>query len=112
MFKYEAYIGDLLEAIRRIEDSTTNVSFNTFKKNLELIDATGMRCQVIGESVNKLPRRILKKYPQVRWRYLKEIRNLISHDYFTFNIEVMWDFVKNEVPKINKEINKIKKELN
>ena len=111
MFEYNVYIGDIIEAIKRIENSTKKVSFNSFKKDLELIDATGMRCQVIGESARKLPRKLIKKYSKVRWKYLKEIRNLISHDYFTFNIEVMWDFIKNEIPTLKKEINKIREEL-
>ncbi len=111
MFEYEVYVDDLIESIGRIEKSVKGISFNVFRKDLNLIDATGMRCQIIGESVKKLPKKLLKKYPNAKWKYLKEIRNTISHDYFAFNTEVMWDFIKTEVPNLKKVVNKIKKEL-
>jgi len=111
MFECEVYINDLLEAIKRIENSTKNKSFNQFSGDLELIDATGMRCQIIGESVKKLPKKFLKKFSEIKWKYLKEIRNLISHDYFTFDVEIMWDFVQREIPSLKKVVIKMKKEI-
>jgi uncharacterized protein with HEPN domain len=112
MFEYNVYINDLIEAISRIEKSTSKVSFTAFQKDLELLDASGMRCQVIGESIKKLPKKLLKNYPEIKWKHLKEIRNIISHEYFSFNVEIMWNFIKTEIPPLKKVIIKIKKELN
>ena len=111
MSKFDLYVGDLLVAIERIENSTKNKSFKSFIKNLDLIDATGMRCQVIGESVKKIPKKLLNKYPEIKWRYLKEIRNILSHEYFRFDCDLLWDFIKNEIPPLKKAVKQIKKEL-
>lgn len=109
MSKYNLYINDILRAISDIEETTKNKNFNVFSQDKNLVDATAMRIQIIGESVKKLPEGLKKKEKQIKWNYLESLRNIISHAYFKIDSELLWDILQKEVPPLKKAILKISK---
>lgn len=110
MSKFDLYLNDILRAIRLIERSTKSKNFKEFESDKELIDATSMRLQIIGESISKLDKSIKEKYKEVNWQKYLKIRNIISHAYFTVNPEILWSIVKS-IPDLKKQIFKIKKDI-
>ena len=112
MQKYKLYINDIIRAIILIERTTKNKTFNQFKRNINLIDATAMRLQIIGESTKNIPSKIKSKIKNIKWSNFDEIRNLISHAYFKVNSKILWDIIKIELPPLKRELNKLKKHLN
>ena len=109
MSKYSLYLNDILRAINDITETTKNKNFNSFAKDKNLVDATAMRFQVIGESIKKLPKRLKENGRGINWTYLESLRNIISHAYFKIGPELLWDIVKKEVPKLKESILKMKK---
>lgn len=105
MSEYEVYVNLILEMINKIEKS--------LKKSVideDVWDAILMRFQVIGESVNALPRKSLEKHSEINWRKFYSFRNDISHEYMKIPQTVVMNLV-NELPNLKKAINKIKGEL-
>ena len=111
MFHYRLYIKDIIRMIKEIEDTTSNITFKKFEKDLNLPAATTMRLQVIGESIHKLPANIKKRSGEADLKEWEKIRNIISHSYYKVEKEMLWDIVKEELPLLKKEINKIKREI-
>ena len=107
MSKYKLYLNDILRAIDLIEKSTKEKEFNEFKSNMELIDASAMRIQIIGESLKKLSKLLKEKYKKVDWERYIQIRNIISHAYFAVNTKIIWSIIKDEIPKLKKAINEV-----
>lgn len=107
MLKYRLYCKDILRAIRLIEITTKNKTFMVFSKNINLIDATAMRIQIIGESIRKLPSELKTDTKEINWSYLEGMRNIISHTYFKVNSELLWNIIKEELPFLKKYIKKI-----
>lgn len=105
------YLDDILNAIRLIETYTKNSSLNNFKKDIKLQDAVIRRLEIIGEAMKKFPENIKKKYPNVRWDDFITTRNFFSHIYFGINIERVWSMIKNYIPNLKEDIQKIKEEL-
>lgn len=112
MLKYNLYINDILRAIKDIYETTKAKNFDMFSKDKNLVDATAMRIQIIGESVKKLPSKFKKKKKNIKWVYLENLRNLISHAYFKVDPKLLWNIVKKEIPPLRKVILKMKKEIN
>ncbi len=111
MSKYDLYLNEILRAIELIEKSIIGKSLEEFKSNSEMIDANSMRLQIIGESISKLPKETILKYKEINWREFLQTRNIISHAYFAVNAKIVWLILKEELPKLNKVIEQIKKEL-
>ena len=107
MSRFKLYLNDIFRAIDLIEKSTKNKKLEEFKLNRELIDATAMRIQIIGESIKKLPEKLKVKYKGAEWDKYLQTRNIISHAYFAVNSEILWSIVKKNIPKLKKEIRKI-----
>ena len=111
MSKYELYLNDILRAIELIENSIKNKTLAKFKLNRDLIDATSMRIQIIGESISKLSSQLKEKYNKIDWKRYLQTRNIISHAYFAVNPEILWSIMVKDIPKLKKEIQKILKDI-
>lgn len=110
MLRYKLYINDILRTIDKIEESIQNKTFNEFKTDLNLIDATAMRLQIIGESLKKIPSKF-KKNKEIGWKDLQDLRNIISHAYFRIDAELLFDTIKNKIPLLKKEVEEISKKI-
>ena len=102
MQKYELYLNQILENIEKIESSLKGKNKVDLEKEGILRDATYMRIQVIGENINKIPSKIKKIYPEVKWERIKDSRDIISPAYVRVNINIIWDLIKIELPKLKK----------
>ena len=74
----------------------------------ELIqDGVIRNLEIIGEAVKNLPDDIKKDYPEVEWRKIAGLRDILIHAYFGVDLEVIWDIVKNKVPELKEMVRKI-----
>lgn len=44
------------------------------------------------------------KIPQVEWRAITSLRNIVAHEYFGIQDEILWDVIQNKIPDLNKNI--------
>lgn len=107
MSRYDLYLNLILEMIEKIETSVN--SKKKLKEDMNLQDATLMRLQVIGENVKSIPLRIKKKNNEIKWKKFERLRNLIIHRYASVNYDLIWSFIKTNLPELKKQIKKIKK---
>jgi len=107
MSGYNLYLNDILRAIEKIKKSVKGRNFEDFKSDDELVDATSMRLQIIGESISKLDETFRKKYSYVDWQKYLQTRNIISHAYFAVNLEILWSIITKNIPELKKQLKTI-----
>ena len=95
------------ESIRKIEDYTDSLTKKKFSDLVYIQDAVLMRLAVIGESANKIPFDLRKKHKEIPWRRIIDLRNIIVHNYSSINIERIWKNIKEDLPKLKKQIEKL-----
>ena len=105
------FIEDIFENINLIENSTRNLSKNEFKSNKLVIDATIRRLEIIGEAVKNIPNDFRKKYPEVPWKKIAGLRDIIIHAYFNIDLDIMWDIIKEDLPDLKNKIKNILEKL-
>lgn len=64
----------------------------------------------IGEQMSKLENILKDKYPEIPWEYAKGMRNFIVHDYDNVDSKLVYNTIKNDLPKLLKSFLKIKKD--
>ena len=107
MLNYNIYLKNILNAINKIErDCKSKDMLN----NENIWDMTLMRLQVIGENSIMLSKETKQKYKEIKWRNIRNLRNIISHKYESIDKELIWKFIEEKMPELKKVISGIKNE--
>jgi uncharacterized protein with HEPN domain len=108
---YSLYIKDILDAIRRIEDFVGDMTFEEFVKDDKTSSAVIRKLEIIGEAAKSTPVEIRKSHTQVPWKEMAGMRDKIIHFYFGVDYDIVWKVVKERLPGIVPEMNKVLEEL-
>ncbi len=101
---------DILDAIGQIEKYAAE-GFEAFSKN-ELIQVWFTRhLQIIGEASRSLSSDLTDKYPGLPWGEIVGLRNVLVHNYFEIDQEVVWGIVQNDLPPLKKQVKSILHDL-
>jgi uncharacterized protein with HEPN domain len=98
------YLEDILEATRKITTYTGSFSKATFLEDEKTIDAVVRNLEVIGEAVKKLPEDLRVQHSAVEWKKIAGLRDILIHEYFGLDSEIVWDIVQNKVPALDREV--------
>lgn len=110
--EYKLYLEDILESITKIDEYVENMNFDELKTDNKTNDAIVRNLEVIGEATKNIPPEIRDKYPNIEWKKIAGIRDILIHAYFTIDLEILWDIVKNKLPDLKEGISKILDDLN
>jgi len=72
-----------------------------------VVDAVVRNFEIIGEASNNLPDEIKNKYPEIPWRKMYGLRNLVSHEYLGIDYEMIWEIAKKNLPENIEDFRKI-----
>lgn len=97
-------IDDIIEAINKVERYTHGIDFATWQKDEKTVDAVIRNLEVIGEAASQLPTEIQEQYRDVPWGMMKGIRNILAHEYFGIDLEIVWKTVKEDLPNLKKRL--------
>lgn len=78
-----------------------------FHKNRPLQDAIIRRLEIIGEAVKNLPSSFKTKHPDIPWKQIAGMRDILIHEYFDVDLALTWKVVKQELPLIKKKLSVI-----
>jgi uncharacterized protein with HEPN domain len=101
---------DILEAIERIEKYAVQ-GREAFEEN-ELIQTWFVQhLQIIGEASRVLSADIRDENPEVAWSQMIGMRNILTHNYFEIDLDIVWLVVERELPKLKPQIEAILQSL-
>ncbi len=109
--KFIHFLQDILTSSEKILFLIENKSFDKFVQDWVIIDATIRNLEIIGEAVKNLPADLKRRYPHIEWKKIAGLRDVLSHEYFGINYNILWDIVKNKIPELKEQIKKIIEEL-
>jgi len=97
-------LEDICEALDLIGKYIQDVDYITWTQDRKTIDAVIRNLEIIGEAANNIPESIQEKYTEVPWLQMKGMRNLLIHEYFGVDIDVLWRTVNEDLPHLKIQI--------
>lgn len=93
-------LHDIIEAISRILRYTARHSFDSFAADEMAVDAVVRNLGVIGEAARHVDEATMQRLPDVPWREMRDLRNLLAHEYFGVSVPIIWQTVVRELPPV------------
>ena len=72
-----------------------------------MLDATSEVLEIIGEAAVAVSSEFREKYPQIPWSGIVGMRNRLIHGYYDINLDIVWKTVKEDIPPLKVELEKI-----
>lgn len=92
------FLEDIVACCDKIGRYTIGLTFEQFSKDEKGIDAVARNLEVMGEATKRLSDDIRSRFPDVPWRKMAGLRDIIVHNYFGIDIQLLWDIVQKDVP--------------
>lgn len=98
------YLQDILESVDIILTYIKEKTEFEFINDLMLQDAVIRRFEVIGEAASKISESTRKKYPEIQWRLMKEMRNKLIHEYFGISPLTIYSTIRFDLPVLKEQL--------
>ncbi len=79
-------------------DYVDDLSYDKFIKDRKTYSAVIREFEIIREATSHLSNDIIQKYHSILWRDLKDFRNILIHEYFGVDFEIVWNVIQQDLP--------------
>lgn len=97
-------VQDILKEVEKIERYLEGMTWTKFKKNELVIDAVVRNFEIIGEACKSIPTSVQRSYPEVPWKEMKGMRDVLIHEYFGVDTKILWHTAKENLPHLQKQL--------
>jgi len=98
------FVNDIKESCEAISDYIEDMDFEGFINDRKTYSAVIREFEIIGEATKHLPQDTMDNHKNIGWRDIKDFRNLLIHEYFGVDFEIVWNTIKNDLPKLHSAI--------
>ncbi len=74
-----------------------DITKEKFLDSTQIQDAVMRRIEIIGEAVKNIPQEVKDKYPDIPWKQMVGMRDILIHEYFGVDLELTWKVAKEEI---------------
>ena len=95
---------DILTAIARIEETTAGLDLVQFSNDWRTRYIVERALQIVSEASRAIPDRLKAEHPQIKWIGVRDIGNVLRHQYASVSAPLIWNVVQFELPKLRAAI--------
>lgn len=106
MRRDEAYLRHILDAIQKIE-RYAEAGRDEFMTESMMHDAVVRQMEIIGEAVKRLSPQILQGYPDIPWKQVAGMRDVLIHNYMGVDLDRIWNVVQHDLRPLRKAVEEL-----
>jgi uncharacterized protein with HEPN domain len=100
--RWQDRIEDIVEACEHAQSFVADVSYEEFAADVRTLHAATYELVVVGEAVRGLPDEVKERYPDVPWEKMLSVRNILVHEYFRVDPEILWGTIRENLPQVSR----------
>ena len=108
---YSDYVRDILEEIQLIIQFTQDITFDDFLGDRKTQRAIEKCLGNMGEASKRIPDSIRKKYQEIPFKQMSQMREIVVHDYDGINYMIIWETVTKEIPPLEEKMESLLRAL-
>jgi uncharacterized protein with HEPN domain len=101
---YVLYLGDMRSACEKILRYTHDLTFDAFMNDEKTFDAVIRNLEILGEAAKHIPLQVQIQHPQIEWRKIAGMRDVVAHKYFGIDEDILWDVIQNRIPVLLEQV--------
>jgi len=102
-------LEDIKEAIEKIILYTEGIDHKKFIEDSQIHDAVVRNLEIIGEATKNISSTLKGRYPEVPWRKLAQLRDVLIHQYDGVNLDVLWEIIEDSLRDLERQIEDVRK---
>jgi uncharacterized protein with HEPN domain len=99
----------MIQCAENILVYTEGMDLESFINDGKTIRAVAFELVTIGEAVRSLPEAFKRKHPGIPWTNIQGVRNILVHEYFRLDEEILWKTVVDDIPILIQELKGIQR---
>lgn len=105
------YITHIFDAIKSIQTQIEGITKEQFE-NSELIQGfVERKLEIIGEATKRIPDDFKKHHPNIPWKDMAGMRDILIHQYTEVDEDIVWKTITQKIPPLKKQIESIVNEI-
>lgn len=100
------YLRHVLDAIGKIERYAA-VGYDEFMASSHWQDAVIRQLEIIGEAVKRISPETLRYQPDIPWRRVAGMRDVLIHDYMGVDLEAVWQVTQKDLAQLRQEVEEL-----
>ena len=104
------FLAHVTESIRSIEQYAGGLTQEEFNRSPQVQDAVVRRLEIIGEAVKSIPDEFKSKHPEIPWKKIAGLRDVLIHKYFSIDLNLLWNLIEKELKTLRSQIDNLLKE--
>jgi uncharacterized protein with HEPN domain len=107
---YRLYIDHIREEVEYLLECQQGLTREALVEDGTLKRAVVRSLEIIGEATKKLPDEFRRQHDQIPWSQMAGMRDVLIHDYFGVDYDIVWDVLTKEIPTLRNQLIKIESE--
>lgn len=95
-----AYLWDMREAARLIIEFTHGVNYAHYNINKMLQAAVERQLEIIGEAARRVSTDFQQDHPEIPWRQIIGLRNILAHEYGEVRSDRVWVIAQENIAEL------------
>jgi len=105
--KDAAYLWDMLDAARAVQEFVTSRSFSDYVADRMLRGAVERHLEIIGEAANRVSLSFREAHAEIPWQRIVAQRNVLAHEYGEIEHALVWRVATIRIPELIQQLQRL-----